>query len=153
MRAFLDVVREIRNTRGEYKVDPGRRIRAVAHTNPATTSLAENAHILQRLCNVAELVLIPPDQAPPPNAASIVVGDVSLYLPLEGMLDLDAECKRLADEGAKVRQQLSRTAAMLSNEKFVERAQPAVVQRERDRLADLEAALAQIQDRTASLCE
>ena len=152
MEAILDVVREIRNTRGEYKVDPGRRIRAAAHANPATTSLAENAHILQRLCNVTELELIPPGEDAPQNAASIVIGDLSLFLPLEGMLDLEAECKRLADEEAKVRQQLSRTAAMLGNEKFVERAQPAVVQRERDRLADLEAALAQIQERTASLC-
>ena len=153
MHAFLDVVREIRNTRGEYKVDPGRRIRAAAHVNPATSSLAQNAHILQRLCNVEELELIPSDQDAPRNAASIVVGDVSLYLPLEGMLDLEAERKRLASEQAKLQQQLSRTAAMLGNQKFVERAQPEVVQRERDRLADLQAALAQIRERSASLCQ
>ena len=153
MRAFLDAVREIRNTRGEYKVDPSRRIRAAAHANPLAENLAENAHILQRLCNVEALELIPLEQDAPPNAASIVLGDLSLYLPLEGMLDLEAECKRLAGEEAKLRQQLARTRAMLGNEKFVERAQPEVVQRERDRLADLEAALAQIQERTASLCD
>ena len=153
MRSFLDVVREIRNTRGEYQVDPGRRIGAMAHANPATASLAENAHILLRLCNVEALELIPPEQDAPPNAASIVVGDMSLYLPLEGMLDLEAECQRLANEEAKLQQQLKRTESMLGNQKFVERAQPAVVQRERDRLADLEAALAQIRERTARLCE
>ena len=84
--------------------------------------------------------MLPAEQDAPPNAASIVVGDLSLYLPLEGMLDLEAERKRLADEKAKLQQQLSRTEAMLGNEKFVERAQPEVVQRERDRLADLQAA-------------
>ena len=153
MHALLDVVREIRNTRGEYKVDPGRRIRATAHENPTAASLADNAQILQRLCNVEELELLPAEQDAPPNAASIVVGDLSLYLPLEGMLDLEAERKRLADEKAKLQQQLSRTEAMLGNEKFVERAQPEVVQRERDRLADLQAALTQIQERTATLFE
>ena len=153
MRSFLDVVREIRNTRGEYQVDPGRRIGAIAHANPATASLAENAHILLRLCNVEALELIPLDQDAPPNAASIVVGDMSLFLPLEGMLDLEAECQRLANEMAKLQQQLQRTASMLGNQKFVERAQPAVVQRERDRLTDLEAALAQIRERAASLCD
>ena len=50
-----------------------------AHATPAATYLAGNAHILQRLCNVEALELMPLDQDPPPNAASIVVGDLSLY--------------------------------------------------------------------------
>ena len=153
MQTVLGAVREIRNTRGEYQVDPGRRIRAAARENPSATVLAENGHILQRLCNVEELKLLPPGQDAPPNAASIVVGDLSLYLPLEGMLDLKKECARLAEEKAKLRRQLSRTEAMLGNENFVERAQPQVVHRERERLADQQAALAQVEDRIVKLCE
>ena len=152
MHNVLGAVREIRNTRSEYRVDPGRRIRAAARENPSAIDLAENAHILQRLCNVEQLELLPPGQDAPPNAASIVVGDLSLYLPLEGMLDLKKECARLAEEKTKLRQQLSRTEAMLGNENFVERAQPQVVRRERDRLADQQAALAQVEERFAKLC-
>ena len=86
------------------------------------------------------------------QTASIVVSDISLFLPLEGMLDIAAECQRLAGERAKIAEQLSRTAKMLDNENFVSRARPDVVQRERDRLDDLKSAQAQIEERIANLC-
>ena len=149
---FLEVVREIRNTRGEFKVDPGRRIQAIARASTGATALAENDFILKRLCNVEALVVIPMDADEPENAVSIVVGDISLYLPLEGMLDIEAECRRLDDELGKTRVQLERTAKMLGNDNFVSRARPDVVQRERDRLVELESARAQLQDRIKSLC-
>ncbi|MCY3782057.1 MAG: valine--tRNA ligase [Chloroflexi bacterium] len=153
MHLYLELVREVRNTRGEYKVDPGRRIRAIAYDRAMTRDLAENLPILRRLCNVDELDLLAENEAEPANAASIVVGEITLYLPLEDMLDIDMECKRLADEEEKLRQQLDRTAKMLANENFVQRARPDVVQRERDRMAELEAATRQIQDRIANLCQ
>ncbi|MCY4061807.1 MAG: valine--tRNA ligase [Chloroflexi bacterium] len=152
MGAYLEVVREIRNTRGEFNVEPGKRIQAIARANTATADLAANDHILRRLCNVASLTLLPADAEEPANSASIVVGDISLYLPLEGMLDIAAECQRLAGERAKIAEQLSRTAKMLDNENFVSRARPDVVQRECDRLDDLKSAQAQIEDRIANLC-
>ena len=58
MHAFLDVVREIRNTRGEFQVDPGKRISAIARESAATNELARNQHVLRRLCNVETLELI-----------------------------------------------------------------------------------------------
>ena len=153
MGAYLEIVREIRNTRGEFDVAPGKRIQAIARENAATVDLAANDHILRRLCNVESLTLLPADAQESANAASIVVGDISIFLPLEGMLDIAAECQRLAGEKAKIAEQISRTAKMLDNENFVSRARPDVVQRERDRLEDLTAAQAQIDERIANLCE
>ena len=152
MGAILDLVREIRNTRGEYKVDPSRRIQALAKRDAASEALADNAHILARLCNVDTLTLLPANADDPPNCAGIVAGELSIFLPLQGMLDIAAECQRLQDESAKVAAQLARTQKMLANDNFVARARADVVQRERDRLRDLQAASAQIAERIASLC-
>ena len=80
MDACLEVARSIRNTRGEFKVDPGRRIQAVALESAAARVLAENDHILKRLCNVDALTLLPPGADEPENCASIVVGDISVFL-------------------------------------------------------------------------
>ena len=153
MSLCLEVVREIRNARGEFKVDPGRRVSAIALDGPAARDLAENDQILKRLCNVSALTLLPAGADEPANCASIVVGEVSLYLPLEGLLDVAAECQRLADEKAKTAEKLARSEKMLANQNFVERARPDVVQRERDRLADLRAASAQLDERLAKLCD
>ena len=152
MHAYLDLVREIRSARGEFKVDPGRRIQAIAKASEAASDLARNDHILKRLCNVEKLALIPLEAPDPDNVASIVVGDISLYLPLEGMLDIAAECQRLTDEKAKLQAQLERTEKMLGNENFVNRARPDVVQRERDRLVDLKTTDARLEERIANLC-
>jgi len=152
MTSWLEVVREIRNTRAEYKVDPGRRIQAIARDSASASELARHSYVLQRLCNVESLRLIHAAVAEPSNAASIVVGEMSLYLPLEGMLDIAAECRRLRGERKKVQAQLERTAKMLANENFLRRARSDVVQRERDRLTELQSAQAQIAERLASLC-
>ena len=152
MNLWLDLVREIRNTRSEYKVDPGRRIAAVARADGKADELARYSYILKRLCHVAELKMIASDAAEPENAAGIVVGDVTIYLPLEGMLDIAAECKRLTAEQARLRQQLDKTEKMLGNPNFVSRARPDVVQRERDRLVEIQSAHAQIEERLSKLC-
>ncbi len=82
----------------------------------------------------------------------MVVNDVTVYLPLAGMIDIQAECDRLTKEQRKLQEQITRSQAMLSNEQFVSRARPDVVERERTKLADLEASAAQITERLASLC-
>ena len=152
MHLLLEVVREIRNTRGEFRVDPGKRITAVIRQNESSADLISNSYILRRLCNVAELKLLHPEAPAPENAASIVVGDVTLYLPLEGLLDIAAECQRLTDEQHRLQQQLDKTMKMLGNDNFVNKAPPNVVQRERDRLVDLQAAHAQVEERLSALC-
>lgn len=151
MNVFLDLVKGIRNTRTEYNVDPGRRISALANAGSHEVNLSAYGYIFRRLCNVEDLELASDNQQPE-NSASVVASDVTLYLPLEGMLDIEAECKRLAGEREKVNGQLTKTEKMLSNENFVNKARPDVVQRERDRLATLESEMAQIEERLSSLC-
>ena len=96
--------------------------------------------------------LLDADSPVPSNSASIVVGDITLYLPLEDMLDIEAECERLTNESARLQSQLDKTRGMLDNDNFVNKARPDVVQRERDRLVELEAAHAQVAERLSNLC-
>ena len=151
MNLLLELVREVRNTRGEFKVDPGKRILALAKAGAAKSDLERYGYIFSRLCNVEELQLLTADAPAPANSASNVVGDTALYLPLEGMLDLAAERQRLEGEGNRLAQQISKTQKMLNNDSFVSKAPAAIVQRERDRLTDLESAYAQVVERLSNL--
>jgi len=152
MEGILELIRSIRTTRGELGVDPGRRIVALARPSPATDALQANIAVLQRLCNVERLELLPPEHTDPENVVNVVVGKLSIYLPLQGMLDIEAECRRLQADLATLQAQMARTAKMLSNEQFLQRARPDVVQRERDRMQKQEAAQQQLQERIARLC-
>ena len=152
MSVWLDAARGIRNARNEFKVDPGRRIKALMRDTSKARELFHCAYVLKRLCHVDRLELMTADAPAPENAAAIVAGDLTLYLPLEGMLNIEAECRRLKKEHARLTQQLDQTEKRLGNPNFMSRARPDVVQRERDRLVEIQAARSQIEERLLKLC-
>lgn len=154
MNILMELVRGVRNIRTEYNVDAGKRIAALASPGSYRDLLITYSYVFSWSpgCKVESLSLLDSSANAPENAASIVVSDVTLYLPLEGMLDINAECERLNKEKSSISEQINRVERQLANENFVAKAPEAVVQRERDRLAELQASLAQIDERLTSLC-
>jgi valyl-tRNA synthetase len=88
--------------------------------------------------------------AAPDNAITISLGDVTAYLPLSGMVDLDQERERLEKELAELNQQIERVGNLLSSP-FSEKAPAAVVQKERDKLERLQASREEVSERLADL--
>lgn len=152
MQLLIDLVRGIRNVRDEYQVEPGRKITALVAAGNHETLFAGHEYLFARLCNVATLEMMPAGSEASSQAASVTVADVTAYLPLADFIDVAAECERLGKEQEKLTEQIARVQAQLSNENFVSRARPDVVERERTRLADLQASAAQIAERIAGLC-
>ena len=70
----------------------------------------------------------------PPPAASALVGELALFVPLEGLVDLDAERARLDKELVRIGAEKDKSAAKLA--KFSDKVPAAVVDQERQRLAD-----------------
>jgi valyl-tRNA synthetase len=72
----------------------------------------------------------------PPAAATALVGDLKLFVPLEGLVDLGAERTRLDKELKRVEGERAKSANKLASDTFVQNAPPAVVEQERTRLAE-----------------
>jgi len=147
METIRDLVVKIRNARLDYNVDPGKRIQAIA-SGPNATFMAAHADVFARLCNVEQITT---SATTPEQSAAVVSGDVTLYLPLAGMVDLEAECERLTKELTNLSDQIARSETMLGNETFVSRAKPEIVDKERTKLADLTRRRAAIEERLAAL--
>ncbi|MBZ0286942.1 MAG: valine--tRNA ligase [Anaerolineae bacterium] len=152
MNTLMDLVRGIRNVRAEYNVDPAKRITAVMNAGGQKANIEKYGYLFARLCNVFEVTLLAAKATAPDDSASVVVSDVTAYLPLAGLIDVAAECERLTKEQAKLNDQIAKAKNMLSNDQFVSRARPDVVERERTKLADLQTSAAQIGERLAALC-
>ncbi|MGJ3238971.1 MAG: valine--tRNA ligase [Anaerolineae bacterium] len=152
MNILMEMVRAIRETRTEYKVDPGKRITALVAPGSQRENLKHYDFVFARLCNVEQLEMLADDAPAPDNSASAVVRDTTLYLPLEGMLDVEKECERLSKEREKVLNDIRAREGKLSNENFVNKAPEPVVQRERDSLAESQAELEKIDTLLTSLC-
>jgi valyl-tRNA synthetase len=131
-----DVVRAIRNLRAEKKVKPGRRIPAILVSEQKSSILESQARALGALAQLDLDQLTTTDHllTKPEGHIAIVVGPVEIYLPLAGLVDQDEERARLESDLAEVENQISRLEALLAGP-FAEKAPPAVVQKEKDRLA------------------
>ena len=78
---------------------------------------------------------------------SVTVGGVDLHLPIEGLVDSEAELARLAKEQDKVESDLVRVRQKLTNPMFVDKAKPEIVERERELAESLESKLKKIIER------
>ncbi len=150
MDLLKDLIVKIRNVRAEYNVDPARRIQAIADGGSHTTLIERHADLFSRLSNVERVTLLNSSK-PPEKSAAVVSGDVTVYLPLAGMVDLDAERMRLAAERDRLTGQIEKSQKMLANESFVSRAKPEVVQKEREKLAELTQTRAAVEERLKAL--
>ena len=100
---------------------------------------------------MANLLSIEPDAEKDPAAASFIVKTTQYFVPLAGMIDADAERKKLTDELTYCEGFLASVMKKLSNERFVASAPEKVVANERAKQADAEARIAAIRAQLEAL--
>ena len=76
-----------------------------------------------------------------------------LLVPMKGLIDVEAERARLEKQMDKVCAELAKSKGKLGNAKFVDNAPPAVVQQERDRVAEFEKTISQLKEQLQKLDE
>ena len=147
-----ETVRAIRNARAEYEVEPSRRITALISADGYTDTLRDSLPVLASLARLdTEQTTVGESLDAPDKAVTLTAGGITTYLPLAGLVDLDAERARLEKEMANVEKQLQRVNGMLANEKFTSKAPDEVVERERSRRAELVGQQGQLKERLAEL--
>jgi valyl-tRNA synthetase len=146
MEQIMDVIRAIRNIRGEMDVPPSKTVAAVFDCRSAASEavLREGEGYIRTLARVAELQ-VGVGIEHPAQAATQIAGEVEIFLPLAGLVDIEEEEKRLEKEIAKVQKDVDFFKKKLSNEKFVTNAPPAVLEKDRAKLAEAEDKLGVLQ--------
>jgi len=143
----------IRNVRNEYKVEPARWITATVVGGSQTATLHAQAPLISRLARVGAESLTFTAELPekPQQVATLVLGAIEVFLPLAGLVDLEAERARLTKELEAAEADIARRESRLANANFVNKAPEAVVQRERDGLVAAQAAVERLRERLAAL--
>jgi valyl-tRNA synthetase len=136
MKAFILAVRQIR---GEMNIATSRRIPVLLKGASADDKAHAERHLayLERLAGIETLTVLAPE-ATAPESATALIGELTVLVPMAGLIDTAAEIERLSKLLAKAEQELAKTRSKLSNENFVRNAPPDVVKQERDRQADFE---------------
>jgi valyl-tRNA synthetase len=162
MADLQEAIVALRRFRAEHRVPTASRPRLLvlpADDAQAALFRAESESI-RRLARL-ETVEVPapadggdgaaPAGAPPGPAAKLLAGGAVLYLPLEGLLDLDEERARLDRELAALDAERARAEAKLANPSFLEKAPDVVVAKARERLAEVDEALTKVRAQHAEL--
>ncbi len=142
----------IRQIRGEMDISPGRRLPVLVLDASADDRqmLATHSPLLQALARTESIDIIDDESAAPP-AATALLGTTKLLVPMAGLIDVEAEWSRLQKQREKLQFDRERADLKLQNESFVDRAPAAVVAKERQRLAELGGALAELDERLQKL--
>ena len=139
MAVVVDVTTAIRNIRGEMNVAPAAQVDAVVFGPDSLTGIVQtHGHYIEDLARLSSLEM-QRDGKRPRVAASAVVRELELFVPLEGVLDFEEESQRVKKEISKLEPELARSKKKLANKEFLNRAPEYVVAKERDkfqRLAD-----------------
>ncbi|USS91589.1 valine--tRNA ligase [Fructobacillus americanaquae] len=151
-KSLQDLIVAVRNIRAEAKAPMSKPITVMIKvTDPALKSIFnENADYIDRFVK-PESLTIDTDVTVPQLAMSQVITGAEVYVPLAGLIDIEAEISRLKGEADKFQKEVTRANGKLSNEKFVNSAPEKVVAAEREKLADWQEKLASTQKRIADL--
>ena len=152
MSYIQEVITALRNIRAEARVAPSKEVSALIKTASESelSILSENKAFLMKLAKLSSLEFGKELQKPDLSGFR-VVGHSEIIVPLLGLLDIEAESKKILDQIAKLEQGLANTNSKLSNETFVSKAPAAVIEREKANLADYQQKIEKLQANLALL--
>jgi valyl-tRNA synthetase len=145
-----DLVRQIRNVRTQHAVPPGRRVDAIAEAGGGTADvLAADLDLVRSQARVGHLTIAAGPIQPPADAAAVTAGDAKLFV--LGIVDRQAEARRLRKQADALAAAVRAIEGKLANEGFRTKAPRDVVERERRRLEAAQADLAAVRDALEAL--
>ncbi|MCP4412608.1 MAG: valine--tRNA ligase [Gammaproteobacteria bacterium] len=142
------VVIAIRTIRGEMGISPAKPIPVYLSngTEQDLEKMQSQQQFLKTLAKLESIHWLEKDTTAPISATALA-GNMEILIPMQGLIDKDAELARLDKEIEKLNQEHRRIAGKLSNPGFTEKAPPVVVEKERIKLEKIEPALATLQSK------
>ncbi|KQW98027.1 MULTISPECIES: valine--tRNA ligase [Acinetobacter] len=145
MLGLQGLIGAVRNIRGEMGLGNARLLPVLLQnaTDAEKAQIARIEPLFKALAKVESITFLA-DAEQPPLSSSSVVGHVSVFVPMKGLIDPKAELARLQKDLDKVQKQHDQIASKLANEGFVAKAPAAVVEGEKVKLAEFVDQLAKI---------
>ncbi|PKO06788.1 MAG: valine--tRNA ligase [Chloroflexi bacterium HGW-Chloroflexi-3] len=131
-----EIVRTVRNIRTEKKLPPSKKIPATIVAGEKFEIIMDQLNTIIALANLdkKETSIFKDLEEKPINQTPVVISGVELFLPLEDLIDVDAEKERINKELSEIQSQITRLENLL-NSPFGEKAPAAVVQKEKEKLS------------------
>ena len=146
------IIIAIRNVRGELNLSPAKPLEVFLQNGAAGDAerLEANRLFLSKLARLESITFLAAGDEAPMSAIQRV-GELEVLVPMAGLIDKEAELKRIGKEHEKQQKVITGLENKLGNEKFVGRAPADVVEKERAKLADAQAELALLESQRVKI--
>lgn len=145
MALLMGVITGIRNIRAEADIHPSKKVEACVicpdSVQAGLIGMFEPA--ISDMTRLSGLDVNCKDEKPE-DAATYIFGDIEIYVPLKGLIDVDKELEKLAREQKKVEDKLARINSKLANDKFLANAPAAVIEKEKTKKQELDKTMSKI---------
>ena len=152
-----EIITSVRTIRSELNVAPSKKLKLFIKGDDSQTvvKILNNAELAQNIKSLAgiEEIQIDENLTKPKPSSSLVVNNTELFVPLEGLIDLDAEKTRLEKEINGLKGRLHAVQGKLGNHNFVKRAPKEVVENERSKETRYKAELKKLEDNFKAMFE
>jgi len=151
---IIELVHAVRNARAEYKVDVTRWIAAELYAGDITDAVKAYANVIETLARVRPVTFFNRrrgEKEEAKNALVLVLKDADVVIPMESMVDMQAEKERLTKEISGAEAEKDRLGVRLADQAFLTKAPAAVVNKEKEKLATLTDKVARLKQELGKL--
>ena len=148
-----ETIRATRNLRSQADIAPGKRLNVtfIALTEESERTLREGVGYLSEMARLETATIVDNSAPRPENALSANLPEVEIWLPLEGLIDVEKERAKLEKQLETARKDLAKVTAKLGNVGFTAKAPAEVIAKEEAKRAELTATIENAQGRLAAL--
>ena len=146
MEKIKEIIVEIRNVRNTKNIHPSKKSKLIIVSQEYEKQLKEAEDILLKLGFANEVVIQNTYTNIPKDAIKIITDGIEVFIPLEGLIDLKEERKRLEEEKVKLEGEVARCEKMLSNPGFMNKAPQSKIDEEKAKLEKYKDMLAKVME-------
>ncbi|HRX15153.1 MAG TPA: valine--tRNA ligase [Spirochaetota bacterium] len=150
MELLQDIIKMIREIRTKYQIKPKDKVKVTVNVSgEKSVILSDNERLISNIAGLEEFIVTEKLDSKPERSAVAVGEGIELFV--HNVVDTEAEKQRLNKQKDKLIQEIERAEKKLGNENFISRANPDVVEKEKEKLSVLKEQLEDIEKNLQSL--
>jgi len=148
---IINTIGAVRNIKASLNIAPSKNINMHIRGQASNTdSIQNNMELMNRMIKLENLK-VGKNLEKPEQSATAVVGNVEIFIPLKGLIDIDKEISRLEKQALDMNGRLSAVSKKLENKNFIDRAPKDIIEHEKNKQADYQQKLDKLTDNLHSL--
>ncbi|MDD5073084.1 MAG: valine--tRNA ligase [Candidatus Omnitrophica bacterium] len=147
MDLAIGIITVIRNIRAEVNIPPQKSCKAIVAAGSAKSRAAidKSLDYIKNLGRLESLEVT--EKLKRPKASSVAVfGDCEICVPLEGLVDIEAEKKKMMSKAGELEKYVKSIESKLNNKNFVERAPKDIIDKEKEKLSEAKVSLGKLRE-------